>query len=372
MKLREFQAKEIFRRFGLVIPEGTVVESAEGAGQAAAAIGGSVVIKPQLGVKGRGKVGGILFADSPVEAVEAARRLLGAEIKGEVVERLLVEARVDIAEELYAAVAIDHTAKLPVLVASRCGGVDIEDVARNRPEDVLKRPVSMLDGPSANDLAAVAEVLGQDGAEALASLYRVFAGHDAEIVEVNPLVRTTGGELMAVDAVLNIDEDAVYRHPELDGYRTAMPAEDPIVEQARARSWTYIPLDGDIAILSSGAGLTMAILDLMNRAGGAAANFLDTAQIDADGIFDAFVLLSKARPAKALLVNIFAGLNRCDHLAEGITRALREAPPGIPVVVRMIGNRDQEGFRILRAAGVEPIAGIEQAIHEVVRVAGGA
>jgi len=372
VKLREYQAKEIFRLYGLSVPDGDVVESASDAHRVAADLGGAVVLKPQLGVKGRGKVGGILFADTPDEAAAAAERLLGLELKGETVRRLLVEARADISEELYAAVAIDPTAKLPLLVSSRCGGVDIEQVARTTPEQVVKRPVSILNGPSDDDLAAVAEVIGGDGAEVLATLYRVFADHDAETVEVNPLVRTSDGRLIAVDAVLNVDEDAMFRHPELEPYQHAMPEEDPIVETARSRSWTYIPLDGDIAILSSGAGLTMAILDLMQRAGGSAANFLDTAQIDEQGIYEAFALLARARPASAILVNIFAGLNRCDHLATGIVRYLQDHPPGVPVVVRMIGNREEQGYRILRDAGIEPVAGIEEAIREVVRVAGGA
>jgi len=372
VKLREFQAKEIFRRYGLSVPDGEVVSSAAETSRVAAALGCAVVIKPQLGVKGRGKVGGILFADTPDDAASAAERLLGVEIKGETVRLLLVEARAEIAEELYAAVAIDPAAKLPVLVASRCGGVDIEEVARTTPERVVKRPASIIHGPSDADLAVLAEELGTDGADALRTLYQVFADHDAETVEVNPLVRTSAGNLVAVDAVLNVDEDALFRHPELAVYREAMPAEDPIVEAARERSWTYIALDGDIAILSSGAGLTMAILDLMQRAGGSAANFLDTAQIDDEGIYEAFALLARARPSRAILVNIFAGLNRCDLLAEGITRYLRERPTGVPVVVRMIGNREDEGYRILRSAGIDPVAGIEEAVREVVRVAGGA
>jgi len=372
VKLREYQAKDVFRRYGLSVPPGEIADTPEAAAAAAARIGTPVVLKPQLGVKGRGKAGGILFAEQPADAQEAAAKLLDAEIRGERVRRLLVEAKENITEEMYAAVTIDPAAKRPVVVASRAGGVDIEEVARATPERVLKRPVSILDGPSGEDLAAVAATLGSDGAEAIATLYRIFAECDAETVEVNPLVRTGSGALVAVDAVLNVDDDALFRHQDLVAYRQEIPVEDPIAEQAREHAWTYIDLDGDIAILSSGAGLTMAILDLMQRAGGRPANFLDTAQIDDEGIYEAFDLLSRAGRPRAILVNIFAGLNRCDRLAEGITKYVRERPPGVPVVVRMIGNREQEGYRILRQAGIEPVAEIEDAIRLAVQAAGGA
>jgi succinyl-CoA synthetase beta subunit len=179
------------------------------------------------------------------------------------------------------------------------------------------------------------------------------------------------GELVAVDAVLNINQDALFRHPELEELRRELPVEDAIAEEAQRNSWTYIDLDGDIGILSSGAGLTMAILDLIERAGGRAANFLDTAQIDDEGIVRAFELIVRAKPVKSVLVNIFAGLNRCDGLARGITRYLADNPLPVPVVVRMIGNREEEGYRILRDAGIEPVAELEPAVEMAVAAAQG-
>ncbi len=372
MKLREYQAKEIFRSYGLKVPEGGLADTALAAADAAAAIGGAVVLKPQLGVKGRGKVGGIGFADNPDQARTEAERLLAATVHGEAVHRLLVEARVDIAEELYTAVTIDHARQLPVLVASRAGGVEIEEVARTAPERVLRLPIKIRSGPTAQDLAAVAETVGDDTAEVMATLWRIFAEHDAETVEINPLVRTTGGDLVAVDGVLNVDPDALFRHPDLVKLGAEIPVEDPIAEEAQRNYWTYIELAGDIGILSSGAGLTMAILDLLDRAGGQPANFIDTAQIDGEGIYKAFDLLARAKPTRAVLVNIFAGLNRCDLLAEGIVRYLGEHPPQVPIVVRMVGNLQEQGHRILRAAGIEPVTGIERAVQQVVDAAGGA
>ena len=370
MKLREYQAKQVLRAYGVAVPDGEVATTAAQAGEIAARLGGSVVIKPQLGVKGRGKVGGILFADDASHAERAAVALLGRTIKGERVERLLVEAKADIAHELYAAVTIDHAVQLPVLVASLAGGVEIEQVARETPDKVVKLPVSILRGPSAQDLQAIAAVMGADGAEIMAAMYRIFREHDAETVEVNPLVRTTGGSLMAVDAVLNVDDDARFRHPELDRFSEEIPPDAPIVAEARERAWTYIDLDGDIGILSSGAGLTMAILDLMQQSGGRPANFLDTAQIDDEGIYAAFDLLARAKPVRGLLVNIFAGLNRCDRLASGIVRYVQACPPGVPIVVRMVGNREAQGWQILREAGIEPVAGIEEAIEQITQAVG--
>jgi len=365
VKLREHQAKAVFARQGIRVPQGEVVTSAAAAEQTAERLGGAVVLKPQLGVKGRGKVGGIGFADDPAASRREAERLLAMTVKGERVEELLVEARVDVQAEWYLAVAIDYDARRPVLLASARGGVDIEEVARTEPEALLRIPASVLDPPDADALAPVADALGPDAPDLLRRLHQVFVAYEAEMVEVNPVVVTPDG-LMAVDGVLNVDDAAVARHPELVELRRHIPVEDPLAEEAREARWTYIDLGGDIAILSSGAGLTMTIVDLIDARGGQAANFLDTAQIDAEGIYQAFGLLRRARPARAWLVNIFAGLNRCDRLAEGIRDYLADHPLDVPVVVRMIGNLEEEGHRILRDAGIEPVTGLEEAVEQAV------
>lgn len=370
MKLREHQAKKIFSSHGMAIPLGQVVTTEQDAEAAARELGGAVVLKPQLGIKGRGKVGGIGFADTPDEARTEARRLLGSDVRGETVHTLLVEQRLPFEKELYLAVTVDYAARRPVLMASAMGGVDIEEVARESPEAILHVPVSILERPTEEQLQPVSDALGPEVASALAVLYDVFVENDAELVEVNPMAVTAHG-LVALDAVLNVNDDGVARHPELEALRSTITSEDdgPLAEEARQQSWTYIDLEGDIGILSSGAGLTMTIVDLLTRRGATAANFLDTAQIDEQGIYRAFELLRKARPPRVWLVNIFAGLNRCDRLAQGICTYVEEHPLGAPLVVRMVGNLEQEGHRLLREAGIEPVTELEQAVDRCVELA---
>jgi succinyl-CoA synthetase beta subunit len=319
-------------------------------------------------------VGGIGFADDPAGAAGEAKRLLGSEVRGERVEMLLVEQRVRIDRELYLALVVDYAARQPLLMASGRGGVAIEEVAAGSPEQILRVPCSMLRPPDDRALAPVGQALGPEAAEVARKLYDVFIDLDAEMVEINPLVQTPDG-LVAVDAVLNVNDDGLARHPELDRLRQEIPADDPLAEAASQRAWTYIHLGGEIGILSSGAGLTMTIVDLITHRGGSAANFLDTAQIDEQGIYDAFALLQRAPAPRVWLVNIFAGLNRCDRLAEGIVRYVTEHPLQAPLVVRMVGNLDRQGHRILRQAGIEPVSELEQAIDrcmELARSAGGA
>lgn len=338
--------------------------------EAAGRLGGPVVLKPQLGVKGRGKAGGIGFADDPAQAGIEAERLFDLTIKGEAVKLLLVEERMAIADEIYLAVTVDYAARRPLIMASSGGGVDIETVAESDPDRLFRIPVNILAGPATTDFIPIAERLGEDVARYLEILYRIFRDFDAEMVEINPLARTTDGYLCAVDAVLNVNPDSVFRHDDLITLKAEIPADDPIAEEAARSKWTYIDLSGDIGILSSGAGLTMTILDLIHNAGGKPANFLDTAQIDDEGIYHAFDLLSRARKTRVLLVNIFAGLNRCDRLAEGILRYLEDHPIEIPLVVRMVGNREEEGLRLLKENGISPFSRLEEAVEEAVRLIG--
>ena len=371
MKLREYQAKSLFAARGIAIPRGKIACTPIEAGTVAAELGAEIVLKPQLGVKGRGKVGGIAFAADPAAAQAEAERLFAMTIKGEPVHTLLVEEKLTIDQELYLAVTVDYAARCPVMIASREGGVEIELTAAAHPERIYRVPVDILTGCEAAGLARIATDLGGDTAAVLAELYGIFRDYDAELVEINPLVRTRAGTLAAADAVLNVDEGSLFRHEEFAQFRQEIPAADPVAAAAAHNRWTYIDLEGDIGILSSGAGLTMAILDLIGAAGGRAANFLDTAQIDDDGIYDAFALLAQARPVRVLLVNIFAGLNRCDRLAEGIRRYLTQHPAQTPVIVRMIGNREEQGHQILREIGIEPFTGLEEAVDRAVALAQG-
>jgi succinyl-CoA synthetase beta subunit len=366
MKLREYQAKKIFAERGIPIPRGQMVQTVSQVVLFATELKRPIILKPQLSFKGRGKLGIIAFANTPQEASREAERLFSLTIKDEKIERLLVEEKVDIIQELYLAVAIDYGQRCPVIMISQRGGVDIEQLAKTDPHSLFKIPINILNGLTREDVTRIREFSSPEVAHFAEKLYTIFREYDAEMVEINPLVKTSRGQLLAVDAVLNLNDDSLFRHPELMAFKREIGASDPISEQASANDWTYIDLPGDIAILSSGAGLTMTILDLIHQAGGSAANFLDTAQIDGQGIYKAFQLLNKAKKAKAMLVNIFAGLNQCDSLASGIRQYLADHPMDIPIVVRMIGNKEEIGYQILNEIGMKPYTNLEQAIESVV------
>lgn len=368
MKLYEYQAKQIFATHGIHIPQGSIASDAEQVAKIAENLG-SVVLKPQLSVKGRGKVGGILFADTPQQAREQAQKLFSMTIKQETVENILVEKKADIRQELYLSIAIDYAARRPVVMATTHGGVDIENIAASNPEELLKTSFALGSDLDSVFLEKVHNLLGDGSVEVLQTLTRIFCKYDAEMVEINPLVRTKDGALIAVDAVLNVNEDSLFRQSEIVEFKKQSHNLDTIEEKAKAESWTYIELDGNIGILSSGAGITMAILDLLHKNGGKPANFLDTAQMDGDGIYRAFDLLLANKAVKVVLVNIFAGLNRCDDLATGLKRYINERKPEQPVVVRMIGNREDDGTKILKEIGLQPVTVLEDAIDKTIRIA---
>lgn len=375
MKLYEYEAKEIFARYGLPIPRARVIQEPKMAADVISEIGAPVVIKPQLGVKGRGKAGVILFASNPQEAIEYCKSTLGKTVMGEKVELLLIEEKVEVSSELYLAVTVDYSMAKPVIIASSYGGVDIEEASRERGESIRKIPISISRGILEEDLDLLTSTFNafnssvQSQIRQFASkLYQIFGDYDAEITEINPIALTKNDSVIALDAVLNIDDNSLFRHPELIMRRGKSEKEFHAEQICREMSWTYIEMDGDIGILSSGAGLTMAILDLIQQRGGSAANFLDTAQMDADGIYKAFELFHQNPKVKIILVNIFAGLNRCDNLAEGIKRYLGDHQLTVPLVVRMIGNREEEGRRILKEINVEAISGLEETIDKVVDI----
>lgn len=375
MKLYEYEAKEIFARYGLPIPRGRVIQEPKMAADVISEIGAPVVIKPQLGVKGRGKAGVILFATNPQKAIEYCKSTLGKTVMGEKVEMLLIEEKVEISSELYLAVTVDYSMAKPVIIASSSGGVDIEEASRERGESIRKIPISISRGILEEDLDLLTSTFNafdlnvqSQIRQYASSLYQIFRDYDAEITEINPLALTKKDSVIALDAVLNIDEDSLFRHPELIKRRGKSEKEFQLEKLCREMSWTYIEMNGDIGILSSGAGLTMAILDLIQQRGGSAANFLDTAQMDADGIYKAFDLFYQNPKVKVILVNIFAGLNRCDNLAAGIKRYLGDHQLMVPLVVRMIGNREEEGRRILKEINIKAIPGLEEAVDEVVDI----
>jgi succinyl-CoA synthetase beta subunit len=355
MDLFEHQAKELFARHGVAVPRGRVAWSPEEAEAVAAELGGTVVVKAQVQVGGRGKAGGIQLAADPAEARARAERIIGMDIKGHVVRRVLVEEASDIAAEHYVSILHDRAGKGLLAMASTQGGVDIEEVAATTPEAIVKVPINPLVGLRRYHVdqllygAAFAPATHRGTAEILDRLYQVLLAADCTLVEVNPLVLTTDGQVKALDAKVTLDDSALFRHPELEELRDTF-ALDPQEQAAKERGLNYVKLDGWVGIIGNGAGLVMSTLDVVAQAGGRAANFLDlgggaTAETMASGLE---VILSDAK-VRAVLINIFGGITRGDVVAEGILEALERLGDTVqvPLVVRLDGTNAEEGRALL-------------------------
>ncbi len=381
MRLFEYEAKEIFSRNGIPVPRSGYVGTKEEVVETAKRMKGPVVLKPQTINKARGKAGLVLFADNPLEAAQCFETLQGKTHNGEKVRGILVEEKISVLAEFFLALTVDYTNAVPVLLGSPCGGVEVEISAEKRPETIKQISLSSLGSPierHASELGSFlsnyiseieSDVLKEQLQFLVGKMFHVFKSYDCELVEINPLGLRQDGTLVALDGLMVIDDEALFRHPELIKPRAQSEEEFSREEEFRKRGWTYIPMEGEIGILSSGAGITMAILDLIHFGGGRPANFLDTAQMDRKGIYDAFKIFHNNRDTKVLLVNIFAGLNRCDELALGITDYLRDFNPPFPIVVRMIGNRDNEGRIILQQAGIRPLESLEEAVTRAIEEA---
>jgi len=353
MDLFEYQGKQLLRDRGIPTPRGEVASTPEEARAAAERIGGRVVVKAQVQIGGRGKAGGIKLADSPDEAQARAADILGMDIRGHTVRRLWIEEASAIAREYYASMAFDRAAKQPLAMLSAVGGMDIEEVARTQPEALARRHVDPLIGFQPHDARWLAYRSGID-AEAvggvvsiLGGLYEAFVGLDAMLVEINPLVLTEDGRVVALDAKVSIDNNAVGRHPELEELGDIAP-QDPQERMARERGVTYVKLDGDVGIMGNGAGLVMSTLDVVALAGGRPANFLDAGGgSKADEVVIALEVLLSDPKVAVLLINIFGGITRCDEVAEGLLTALDRLGAELPIVVRLDGTNEEEGRAIL-------------------------
>ncbi|MGD9570360.1 MAG: ADP-forming succinate--CoA ligase subunit beta [Thermoleophilia bacterium] len=354
MDLFEYQGKQLFARTGIPVPSGEVAETPEQARAAAEKIGGRVVVKAQVQIGGRGKAGGIQLADGPDEAEARARDILGMDIRGHTVHRVWIEAASEIQKEYYASVTFDRGAKKPLVMLSAVGGVDIEEVAASQPEKLARLHVDPLTGFQAHHarwLAYHAEI--DAGAikgvvDILQRLYAGFVASDAMLMEINPLIWTTDGQVIALDAKVTIDGNALYRHPDLAELKEST-TEDPQERMAQEKGVTYVKLDGDVGILGNGAGLVMSTLDVVALAGGRPANFLDAGGgSKADEVVAALEVLLSDPKVKALLVNIFGGITRCDEVAEGLLTALDRLGTTLPIVVRLDGTNEEEGRAIIR------------------------
>jgi succinyl-CoA synthetase beta subunit len=379
MDLLEYQGKQLFRKHGIPVPEGQHAPSVRDAVEAAEQLGFPVVIKAQVQIGGRGKARGIKLAKDRAEAEQHAEAILGMGIRGFTVHEVYVEKASAIAEEYYAAIVFDRSAKKPMAMLSRMGGMDVEEVAERDPAAMRMLHVDPLigfqdfHGRRLAFEAGIADDLIRPVGAMLRRLYEVFVREDATLVEVNPLLVTDGRDVVALDAKVTIDGNALFRHPDVAELRD-LSAEDPQERMAAERGLTYVKLDGNIGILGNGAGLVMSTLDVVAQAGGRPANFLDAGGgSKAEAITSAVEVILSDDKVRAVLFNIFGGITRCDEVAKGLIEAFRQIEPGVPFVVRLDGTNDEKGRRLLAEAklpNVHAEATMLGAAERVVELAG--
>ncbi len=365
MKIHEYQAKALLREFGVAVPKGEVADTPAQARAIAERLGGTVVVKAQVHAGGRGKAGGIKLADDPAGAETAAGQILGMRLKtpqtppeGIEVRRVLVEEASPIARELYLSVVLDRARSTHVLMASQAGGMEIEEVAARAPEKILREwthPALGLQPFQARTLAFGLGLAGdqlKSGVALIQSLFRGYLAKDCSLAEINPLVVTADGRVMALDAKLNVDDSALFRHPEIVALRD-VNEEDPLDVEASRYRLNYIKLDGNVGCMVNGAGLAMATMDIIKLAGGEPANFLDVGGgASPEQIENAFRILSSDPSVKAVFINVFGGILRCDRLAEGVIAAVQKLGLTMPVVVRMEGTNVEQGKKMLAESGL--------------------
>jgi succinyl-CoA synthetase beta subunit len=386
MKIHEYQAKAILARYGVPVPRGEVAFSASEAGEIARRLGGKVVVvKAQIHAGGRGKGGGVKLARTPEEAERIATSMIGMTLvthqtgpEGRVVGRVLVEEGLQMQRELYVSIVLDRAAGKPVVMASAAGGMDIEEVAEKTPEKIVRVYVEPGVGIVPFEARQLGFGIGLDGVQVskfvrvVSALYEAYLATDASLLEVNPLVVTNAGELLALDAKMNFDDNALYRHTDIRDLRD-LNEEDPLEIEAAKFSLNYIHLDGNIGCMVNGAGLAMATMDIIKLAGGEPANFLDVGGgANADQIRNAFKILMSDQNVRAVLINIFGGILRCDVLAQGVIAAVKELGVPVPIVIRMEGTNVDEGKRLLRESGMKLTTAdsMDEAADKVVELAG--
>ena len=384
MKIHEYQAKGILARYGVPVPRGQVAGTAPEAAAAAKEIGAPVVIKAQIHAGGRGKGGGVKIAKDPDEAAVVARDMIGMRLithqtgpEGRIVRKVLVEETLLIERELYLGIVLDRMQAKPVFMASAAGGMEIEEVAARNPELILKEAFEPDAGLAPFQARKLAFGMGipaasvSAAASAMMSLARAYCGVDASLAEINPFILTKDGRAIALDAKINLDDNALWRHKDLLELRD-VNEEDPLETEASKYGLNYIKLDGNVACMVNGAGLAMATMDIIKHAGGNPANFLDVGGgASAEQIRNAFHILLSDKAVKAVLINIFGGILRCDTLATGVVEAARELKVQVPIVVRMEGTNVETGRRILRDSGLNFTVAedMKDAAEKVVRLA---
>ena len=375
MDLHEYQAKELFRAAGVPVNAGRVAASPEEARALAAEYGGTVVVKAQVHSGGRGKAGGVKLADGPDQAAERARAILGMEINGLVVEKVLVSPAESIASEAYVGVLVDRKGQCPVLMASAEGGVDIEEVAAANPEAIRKVRVDPRYGLLPHQAYGLAAKLYDEpdlvrqGARAISRLYDAFASNGASMAEINPLISTPDGQVKAIDAKVSIDDNELFRRAEIEALRDAT-AEDAAAARARDVGLSFVKLEGNVGCCVNGAGLAMATMDLVKHYGGEPANFLDIGGSSNPAKVVAALEIITADPGvRTILFNIFGGITRCDDVARGIVEAARSSEIGVPLVIRLTGTNEAQAREILAGEGFETAASMDEVVEKAVRLA---
>ncbi len=375
MKLHEYQSKRLFAKHGIPIPLGDVATSPLQARQVAEKLGGRVVIKSQVLVGGRGKAGGIRLADGPAEAEVAAEQILGMTIKGLTVSTVLVDAASDIEEEIYLGLVVDRAARRAVMMASAEGGVEIEEVARTNPEAIIKVHIDPFLGLRDYQTRNIAIGINLEREHWPAfhriatGLAKCFVDCDASLAEINPLVVTAQGELLALDGKMVIDDNALFRHPGLATLRD-VGEESPAEAQAREFGLSYVDLDGEIGCMVNGAGLAMTTMDIIKLCGGAPANFLDIGGgAQSDKVAAALRIILADPKVRAVLFNIFGGITRCDEVAAGVLEALQQVPSGVPMVARLVGTNAEEGRAMLAGAKMITAVTLKEAAEKAVAAA---
>jgi len=386
LKIHEYQAKEILRQYGVATPRGKMTQDPAEAGKLCEEFGGKCVVKAQIHAGGRGKGGGVKLAGSPTEAEKLAGEILGMQLVtkqtgplGQKVRRLLVEEAVDISKELYLSVLLDRGSGAPLVMASAAGGMDIEEVAEKTPEAIVRQPIDPHLGIQPFQARRVARRLGLSGATAkqaaklVTALVEAYLASDASLIEINPLLITGGGDVMALDAKMSFDDNALFRHPDFQELRDR-DEEDPLEVEASKHDLNYIKLDGEIGCMVNGAGLAMATMDIIQLYGSAPANFLDVGgSASQEAVKNAFQILISDPSVKAVLINIFGGIARTDRIARGVVTAIEElGDVRVPVVVRLEGTNVEEGRRVLQEADFDFVVAQNMADAAEKAVAGAA
>ena len=376
MKIHEADARGIFADYGLPVPPSKMITKAADAKAAAEELGCPVVVKAQVLVGGRGKAGGVKLATTPDEAVEKAEAILGLDIKGLTVEKVLIAKAVDIDKEFYVGMIFDRGSRRPMMMVSPEGGVDIEEVARTTPEKILKLPVNPNGGLMPFQVRRLSSFLSKDKAvakqigKALAGLYEAFMGSDASLAEINPLVESPDGNVWAIDAKINLDDNGLFRHPEIAAMRDN-EAEDKGEVEARDADLSFVKLDGKIGCIVNGAGLAMATMDMIKHFGGEPANFLDIGGSSSpEKVLSAMKIILRDKNVKAILINIFGGITRCDDVANGLIEAKEKLGLDIPLVVRLTGTNEELAKEIMASTEMIAADDMEDAVKKAITAAG--